>query len=156
LNRLSQNLSQLIVFTNRHHKPKCMLAVESARPVTGEWQKFVTANDTASQPSPPQPESSAAVSQPAPADHYSINKRSKPNPAEILAVSCAFCWVVLHSNVPYYIFHGAALVALPCSCRWAALFHCLIAVCYLLFYLLCLLMYNKWKKCTSTCWPGDR
>jgi len=41
-----------------------------------------------------------------------------------------------------YIFHGAALVALSCSCRWAALFHCLIAVSYLLFYLLCLLMYN--------------
>jgi len=37
-----------------------------------------------------------------------------------------------------YIFHGAALVALPCS-----LFHCLIAVCFLLSYLLCLLMYNK-------------
>jgi len=26
-------------------------------------------------------------------------------------------------------FHGAASMALPCSCRWAALFHCLIAVC---------------------------
>ena len=103
LNRLSQNLSQLIMFTNRHHKPKCMSTVESARPVTGEWQEFVAANDTESQPSPPQPESSTAVSQPEPAAHYSINKRSKPNAVEeIMAVSCAFCWVVLHSNVRYF------------------------------------------------------
>jgi len=47
-----------------------------------------------------------------------------------------------------YIFHGAAFVALPCSCRWAALFHCLIAVSYLLSHLLCLLMYNKWNITT--------
>ena len=49
-----------------------------------------------------------------------------------------------------YIFHGAALVALPCSCRRAALFHCLIAVSYLLFYLLCLLIYNKWNEIIIT------
>jgi len=71
-----------------------MLAVESARPVTGEWQEFVAANDTESQPSPPQPESSTAVSQPEPAAHYSINKRSKPSKKDAMtafAVSCAFC-----------------------------------------------------------------
>jgi len=27
-----------------------------------------------------------------------------------------------------YIFHGAALVALPCSCRWAALFRRILLV----------------------------
>ena len=68
------------------------------------------------------------------------------------------CWHLLYGfkrvyNCFYFLsyllrlhFHGAALVALPCSCRWAALFHCLIAVSYLLFYLLCLFMYNKWNE----------
>ena len=64
-------------------------------------------------------------------------------------ITLLFLFLILPTQTTF--FHGAALVALPCSCRWAALFHCLIAVSYLLFYLLCLLMYNKWKQSPSPC-----
>ena len=99
-----------------------MLAVvSSARPATKQWQKFVAATDTAAQPSPPRQQSSTGVSQPAvppppPAAHDSTTTESKSSSKsqsagvdddehkdeidmklqDFLAVSRAFCCLVLH------------------------------------------------------------